>query len=372
MVATKKSAVLVLASVLLTAVVLADESSKSSELKIFDGKPRLIVVNGYSTSFRWPDVLQRKLNKFAEGKNPIEVIKATRGGTPIAKWIDVTTGEPLEAWQHVRTALGKKGQRPAIVLAQQSLQWAFGRRIEGIRSERDADRIQQGADAIQKYAKLLLKDGADAVFIAMHIYKHPMEPEIGNERLALAEVMKRKIAAVHAGPDVWQPTKEHYPNAFARDKVHPNAIGAEIMAQKWFEALLAHDGLEAPAWSKQEMTDAIAGAATRLRTEWVGTWQAAGSDECKELRCQARAVGGANWEATYTGVCNRRFSFNVTMKGRESGGKIDFRGETDLGEDNGGVYVWTGQIVGKTFTGKYTSAGGKKGTFTMKPKLPAD
>ena len=87
----------------------------------------------------------------------------------------------------------------------------------------------------------------------MHIYKHPMEPQIGNERLALAELMRRKVPGLVAGPDVWTPTKERYPQAFAADKVHPNNLGAEIMAQKWFETLLKHDGLEVPQWSVNQI-----------------------------------------------------------------------------------------------------------------------
>jgi acetyl esterase/lipase len=107
----------------------------------------------------------------------------------------------------------------------------------------------QGADALEKYVRLLKDDGADLVFIAMHIYKQPMEPEIGNERLALVELIRRNIDGVEPGPDVWTPTKDRYPEAFAQDTLHPNALGAEIMAQAWFETLLSFDGLEVPAWS---------------------------------------------------------------------------------------------------------------------------
>jgi len=225
---------------------------------IFDGKPKIIVVNGYSTSFRWPAILQRKLDRYCDGKRLIEVRSATKGGTPIAKWIDVQTGQPREPWSIVRQALKPADETtPVIVLAQQSLQWVYGERTEGIRSQDDQERIQQGRDALEKYARMLLRDGADLVFIAMHIYKHPMEPEIGNERYALEELLQRKIPGVAPGPDVWTPTKRLYPQVFARDLVHPNSIGAEVMAQKWFEALLKYDGLEVPAWSKEEMRMAI-------------------------------------------------------------------------------------------------------------------
>jgi len=215
-------------------------------LRIFDDKAKTIVVNGYSTSFKWPSILQKKLDGMYAGKRVLTVKSATKGGTPIAKWIDVRTGEPLKPWQDIlRPRIQDAEDQPIIVLAQQSLQWCFGERQAGIRSADDKERIQQGADALEEYVRLLKKDGADLVFVAMHIYKHPMEPEIGNERLALAELLKRKIPAVEAGPDVWTPTKEQYPKAFAADKVHPNDACAEIMAQKWFEALLKYDGIDA-------------------------------------------------------------------------------------------------------------------------------
>jgi acetyl esterase/lipase len=222
------------------------------DFKILDDTSKTIIVNGYSTSFRWPQLLQTKLDRYFDGKRLLQVKQATKGGTPIAKWIDVNTGEPLQPWLTVlRPRLQEDKGKPVIVLAQQSLQWVFGDRREGIRNAEDKERIQQGADALEKYVKLLKEDGADVVFVAMHIYKHPMEPEIGNERHALDELMRRKIPGVQRGPDVWTPTKQVYPRAFATDGVHPNALGAEVMAQKWFETLLKHDGLEVPTWSKQ-------------------------------------------------------------------------------------------------------------------------
>ncbi|MHC4401561.1 MAG: hypothetical protein ACYTG0_17965 [Planctomycetota bacterium] len=248
---------------LMSAVAAAAAPETLPHRPVLDETPKVFVVNGYSTSFQWPRILQRKLDRYF-GRRVIEVKSATKGGTPIAKWMDAQTGEPLKPWTDVlRPALKAADKRPRIVLAQQSLQWAFGERSEGIRTSDDRQRVEQGADVIQRYAELALKDGAQQVFIAMHIYKHPMEPEIGNERLAIAELLKRKTAGVHAGPDVWEPTKKLYPKAFARDLVHPNSIGAEVMAQKWFEALLEHDGLEVPEWSREEMQQAIDGEPQR-------------------------------------------------------------------------------------------------------------
>jgi len=240
----------VLLLILALCVVVYGEGGKSdpAKLRIFDGTAKTIVVNGYSTSFQWPRLLQDKLDRMCNGERILTVKPALKGGTPVVGWIDVKTGRPSQAWLKIlRPKL--RDDRPVIVLAQQSLQGVFGRPAEGIGGPDDKERIRQGADALEKYVRLLKRDGADIVFVATHIYKHPMEPAIGNERYALAELLRRQIPSVVGGPDVWTPTKERYPQAFGRDGVHPNRLGAEIMAQKWFEALLRYDGLAVPAWS---------------------------------------------------------------------------------------------------------------------------
>jgi acetyl esterase/lipase len=226
----------------------------AGKVKIFDGTEKVVVVNGYSTSFHWPSILQRKLDRHFNDKRVLTVERVIEGGTPIAKWINVQTGEPLAPWlRQLRPVLQRCESVSVIVLAQQSLQWVFGERREGIRGPDDGERIKRGADALAKYVNLLRQDGADLVFVAVHIYKHEMEPEISNERYALDELMRRSIPGVVRGPDLWTPTKQLYPKAFARDRRHPNRIGAELMAQKWFEALLKYDGLQVPAWSRNQL-----------------------------------------------------------------------------------------------------------------------
>jgi len=69
--------------------VLVFAASAEAKMKIFDGQARTLIVNGYSTSFKWPAVLQTRLDRYAGGKSPIRVVPATKGGTPIAKWLDV-------------------------------------------------------------------------------------------------------------------------------------------------------------------------------------------------------------------------------------------------------------------------------------------
>lgn len=257
----KKSAILTLLFIVgITSFAVADSTGREqvdrNTYQIFDGRKKTIIVNGYSTSFNWPKVLQKKLDLYHGGKRIIEVKSATMGGTPIAKWIDVRTGEPRKPWlERLRPQIEQASEKgDVIVLCQQSLQWAFGDRGVGINGPDDKQHIKQGADTLEKYVRLLRKDGADAVFVAMHIYKKPMEPQIGNERLALDALMKCNIEGVYHGPDVWTLTKKMYPVAFAQDKLHPNQIGAEIMAQQWFESLLKHDSKRIPPRSKEELS----------------------------------------------------------------------------------------------------------------------
>ncbi len=243
-----------------------DAAKHARTLRILDGEPKTLVVHGYSTSFHWPTMLQRKLDRHFDGGRVVEVKMATKGGTPVARWIDIKSGERTPAWERiVKPALAKDDGRPVIVLGQQSLQWVFGDRRASIRDSKDAERIRQGADALETYVRALQKDGADLVILAMHIYKHPMEPGIGHERLALAALLGRRIAGVEAGPDVWTPTSKLYPKAFARDKLHPNSIGAEVMAQAWFETLLEREGIAIPKWSRDELKAALNNPPVPLR-----------------------------------------------------------------------------------------------------------
>ena len=227
--------------------------------ELFNGERRVFVANGYSTTRNWPDVLQRKLDRYHNNQRVIEVINTYRSGTPIAKWIDVETGERLSKWKKtLQPVLEGETQSPVILLAQQSLQWVFSDdRFEGINGPNDAVRIEQGADAIELYANLAKEDGADLVFMAMHIYKTGFEPQIENEKYGLEAAVARNIDLFYEGPDVWTPTSQNFPVGFAKDLIHPDPVGDEVIAHFWFARLLEFDGKAVPAWSQEEMEDAI-------------------------------------------------------------------------------------------------------------------
>ena len=245
---------------LLISLLPAQLTSAQSTPEIFSGERRLIVANGYSTTRHWPDVLQRKLDRYYGGR-VLEVVNTYESGTPISKWIDLDAGVRDSKWKKtLQPVLQGETQDPVILLAQQSLQWVFSDdRFEGIESENDLTRINQGADAIEMYANFAKEDGADLVFMAMHIYKWDFEPAIENEKYGLEAALNRGISDFYAGPDVWTPTRDNYPLAFGKDLHHPNEIGDEIMAHFWFARLLQFDGKAVPAWSSEEMNDAIGG-----------------------------------------------------------------------------------------------------------------
>jgi hypothetical protein len=96
----------------------------------------------------------------------------------------------------------------------------------------------------------------------------------------------------------------------------------------------------------------------------VGVWgpyqpkpaSAPAKEHCKRLDCKVEVKGGV-WHATFEGEGGRPYKYTITMKGRRgAGGVVLFKGTTDLGEKDGGVYDWISKADGKEFVGFYTSA----------------
>src|SRR5947209_4318247 len=73
------------------------------------------------------------------------------------------------------------------------------------------------------------------------------------------------------------------------------------------------------------------------------------------------------WQATFEGECGRPYKYTIIMEGRQAGDVVLFKGTTDLGEKDGGVYDWIGRATSQEFIGFYTSAK-YTGTFRLTPK----
>ncbi|HWP44586.1 MAG TPA: hypothetical protein VNO14_15170 [Blastocatellia bacterium] len=115
-------------------------------------------------------------------------------------------------------------------------------------------------------------------------------------------------------------------------------------------------------------------AVPQIAGEWTGNWssynpaQGAGTvkELCKRLDCKIEHKDGV-WQATFEGDCGRPYKYTIKMEGRQVGKVVLFKGTTDLGEKDGGVYDWIGKATEKEFIGFFTSAY-YTGTFNLSPK----
>lgn len=227
---------------------------------VLDASEKSMVVVGYSTSYVWPTMLQDMLDEHAGGDRVYHVLNAVIGGSPIGRWIAAPESEDYQETYGamLRDFFGPdarlRGDLPAptVAIVQQSLQRTPTpeTRLGPVHDIDDPEGIRIGADALEKLAGQLHDDGIERAYFGMHIYKEGYEPEISNERFALAALMERGHGFVFAGPDVWSPTAREHPEAFTEDRLHPNERGMRIMAEEWYRAL-------AGAGARQEVIDAM-------------------------------------------------------------------------------------------------------------------
>lgn len=90
------------------------------------------------------------------------------------------------------------------------------------------------------------------------------------------------------------------------------------------------------------------------------------------LDCTITAKGEDAWDAHFVATFGEVGEYEVPLEGKRTEGKVLFGGAVDLGESEGGVFEWTGEIVDEVFNGEYT-ARGYTGTFKMtKTERPAE
>lgn len=108
--------------------------------------------------------------------------------------------------------------------------------------------------------------------------------------------------------------------------------------------------------------------------DWTGTWSIHATDPAKvppkALDCTVVRKGDL-WEATFEGECGRPYKYTIKMEGRQAGSIVLFKGTTDLGPKDGGVFDWIGRASDKEFIGFYTS-GSYTGTFKLERRKPAE
>jgi uncharacterized protein (TIGR03067 family) len=115
----------------------------------------------------------------------------------------------------------------------------------------------------------------------------------------------------------------------------------------------------------------------KVTGQWTGTWgplapkPAVPGGKSTEMLLDCTVVhADGKWQATFEGECGRPYKYTVKMEGRQAGDVVLFKGTTDLGEKDGGVYDWIGRATADEFVGFYTSAK-YTGTFRLAPKKDA-
>ncbi len=224
-----------------------------SASSLLDGRPKSIVIVGYSTSYVWPQMLQELLDGHAGGRT-YHVLNAVVGGSPVGRWIaepgseeyEETYGAMLRDFFGPDARLRGEAPEPSVALLQQSLQRTPtpATRLGPVSAADDAEGIRIGADAFEKLALQLRADGIEQVWIGTHIYKQGYEPEVGNERFALAALIERGHDFIFAGPDLWSRTLREHPEAFTEDGLHPNVDGSKLMAVAWYRAIAGEGARE--------------------------------------------------------------------------------------------------------------------------------
>lgn len=108
------------------------------------------------------------------------------------------------------------------------------------------------------------------------------------------------------------------------------------------------------------------GGADTVSGYFEGNWYGPNADKpLGELNCTAMKSGADAWDAVFAATFGGFGEYEVPLEGKRDGDKVVFGGEMDLGELQGGVFTWNGEIVGDEFNGSYTSKM-ISGTFRMK------
>ena len=135
-----------------------------------------------------------------------------------------------------------------------------------------------------------------------------------------------------------------------------------MFKRSWLSVLLAIVMIEAGA--AQTETPKPSAQVPDIAGAWTGTWAIYNPSQgavpakeiCKRLDCKVEFKEGA-WQATFEGDCGRPYKYSIKMEGRQVGKAVLFKGTTDLGANDGGVFDWIGRANEKEFVGFYTSAG---------------
>ncbi len=241
------------------------------DLKIFNGEKRLFATYGPSTSVGYPAPLQRKLYRYT-GKNatdcPLQIHNYSIGGAQwrMPGWIDCkpSPSDPSR-WEAFRSErynntilnlIKDNVGTPVIVLAMNNTGYACIPKSR-IMGPDDAQHINRAVNFLRTHIQAILADGAAMYFLSPKKYwrdlDDPHEWNRNEERYAVRKIAAENIPGFVYVKGVWEDTAKYKELALVGDGHHPTHFGDEIIASKFFRALLEHDGLPIPAWDQEEV-----------------------------------------------------------------------------------------------------------------------
>jgi hypothetical protein len=245
-----------------------------NDLKIFNGEKRLFASYGPSTTVGYPARLQRKFYRYT-GKSgadcPLQIFNYSIGGAQwrMPGWInckpsqnDPGKWEAFRSQRYISTVqklIKDNVGTPVIVIAMNNTGYACipNSRIMG---PGDTEHINMAQNFLRTHIKAIFEDGAALYFLSPKKYwrdlDDPHEWNRNEERYALAKIARENIAGFVYVKGVWEDTAKYKEIALVADGHHPTQLGDEIIASKFFRAMLEHDGLPVPGWDQEEV-DAV-------------------------------------------------------------------------------------------------------------------
>jgi hypothetical protein len=249
-------------------------SAPANVLKIFNGEKRLFASYGPSTSLGYPARLQRKFYRYT-GKNgadcPLQISNFSISGAQwrMPGWIDCKPSkddpgkwEAFRSKQYLKTVrklIQDNAGTPVIVMAMNNTGYACIPNCRILGAD-DAEHINMARNFLRTHIQAIMADGAALYFLSPKKYwrdlDNPNEWNRNEERYAVAKIATENIPGFVYVKGVWEDTAKYKEIALVADGHHPTPFGDEIIASKFFRAMLEHDGLPVPAWDEEEV-DAV-------------------------------------------------------------------------------------------------------------------
>ena len=252
----------------------ASASSPATDFKVFTGEKRLFASYGPSTTVGYPARLQRKFYRYT-GKSgpdcPLQIHNYSIGGAQwrMPGWINCKPSESDPSkWEAFRSErylttvqklIKDNPGVPVIVMAMNNTGYACIPK-DRIMGPEDAEHIDMAINFLRTHIRAILDDGAALYFLSPKKYwrdlDDPHEWNRNEERFAVAKVAGENNPRFIYVKGVWEDTAKYKDIALVKDGHHPTPFGDEIIASKFFRAMLEHDGLAIPAWDQDEV-DAV-------------------------------------------------------------------------------------------------------------------